>query len=127
MTKSILSGLLATGSYDDWNVDIDELTKGSELLFGVTLTHSMIKLQFSIADLSIINEMIDFLYNLNVSHFKIDGCLGGSLNLTFDEGRLYIRQMSKGKLGETELFEVRFIEDERKNLITALKDALEDL
>jgi len=127
MTEDMTSGLLAMGKSGNWSVDIDELTKGSQTLFGVILSYPTITLQFSIVDLAIIRDIVNFLSNLELSCFKIERCLGGSLHLVFDEERLCIRQISVGGLGETELFEVKFGKEEIPYLMGALKNALDDL
>ena len=127
MNETIKSGLLASGKYGSWSVEIEEITKGVQTIFGIIITYSMITLQFSIKKLSTINDIVELLSGENHTQYKVDNCLGGALYWIFDEGRLCIRQVTKGTLGESELFEVMLSEVEWKSLKEAMKDALEDL
>jgi hypothetical protein len=127
MSDSITSGLLATGESGSWSVDIEEIAKGDQTLYGIILTHSILTLQFSVKDIVIIDNMVNFLDSKDSSQYQIEGCLGGTLNWIFDEGRLCIRQITKGRLGEPELFEVVLNETEQQDLIGAVKDALDDI
>jgi hypothetical protein len=125
--ENLTSGLLATGKHGSWSVEIHEMTKGVQTLYGIVLRHSMLILQFSIENISVINNLVGFLSGKNSSEYEIDGCLGGTLHWVFDEGRLRIRQITEGRLGESELFVVMLSEGERQDLVEAVKEALKDL
>ena len=130
MAKSCFSSLLTTGRGGRWNLDIDEVTGDDETLFGIMLSHPLMKLQFSIEELSSISKLLVFFIdaaNQTSSYFKLKGCLGGILHFIVDEGRLWIRLTTKDKLEKTELFEVVFEEAEIAHLAEALRDALEGL
>lgn len=129
MASSHSWGLLSIGASGDWQIDIDEPVDSNETLFAVTLQHPNIYVLFHITSLSVIDRLIDFLDTMNSTNFKfeIEGCLGGSLLFIFDEGRIFIRSTSTGRLGEMELFEVRVNDADAKSLAKALKDAVESI
>ncbi len=140
MDEDITRGLLGCGLYGEWRVEIDEIEKGAETLYGAVIYDGKIWLQFNIENLSILTNIVSFIRSENpseyiidncldgtlFSEYTIDNCLGGSLNWFFDEGRLCIQQVTEGKLGQTEQFKVMLSEEEWKDLTVAIEDALDD-